>query len=68
MVMHPYIAKHIVESRIDDLRRAAAGTPSVRPATDDDARRSPDATVLPRRARLFPRRKRAFAQASEPCT
>jgi hypothetical protein len=68
MVMHPYIAKHIVESRIDDLRRAAAGAPSARPAIDDDARSRPDATVLPRKVRLFPRRKRAFAQASEPCT
>jgi len=67
MVMHPYIAKHLAESRIDDLRRAAGGAPPS-PRTDDDASRRLEARTLPLILRLSPRRKRAFEQASEPCT
>ncbi len=68
MVMHPYIAKHLVETRIDDLRRAAAGASPDRPASDDDASRRPEARVLQLTVRPFTRRKRAFEQASGPCT
>jgi hypothetical protein len=68
MVMHPYIAKHIVESRIDDLRRAAGGSPAARRPDDDDASHRPKARVLPLAVRLFQRRKPALEQASEPCT
>jgi hypothetical protein len=68
MVMHPYIAKHIAESRIDDFRRAAGGAPSARREDDDDALHRPRARVLPLVVRLFPRRKRVIEQASEPCT
>jgi len=67
MAMHPYIAKHLVESRIDDLRRAAGGAPPQRPA-DDAASHRPDARVVPLALRPFVRAKRALAEASEPCT
>ena len=65
--MHPYIAKHIAESRIDDLRRAAGGAPPTRRADDKHALRRPEAKVSRLMVRLSPRRKRAFERASEPC-
>jgi hypothetical protein len=68
MVMNPYIAKHIVESHIDDLRRAAAGAPPMRRADEDDALRRPRAKAVPLAVRLSPWRRRAFEQASEQCT
>jgi len=68
MVTNHYIAKRLVESRIDDLRRAAGGAPAARPSTDDTLRR-PDARVVPLNfRRRFARPKRTLAQASEPCT
>jgi hypothetical protein len=67
MVMHPYIAKHLVESRVEDLRRAAGGASPQRPA-DDAAARRPDARAVPFALRPFARAKRALAEASEPCT
>jgi hypothetical protein len=68
MVMHPYIAKHIVDSRIDDLRRAAGDAPPARRADDDHAVRRPEAKASWLTVRLSPWRKRAFERASEPCT
>ena len=67
MVMHQYIAKHLVESHVDDLRRAAGGSPSARPA-DSDAVPRPDARVRLLRVLPFARAKRTLAQASGPCS
>jgi hypothetical protein len=67
MVMHPYIAKHIVESHVDDLRRAAGGSASSRPA-DAGALPRPDTRVRLLKVRPFARAKRSLAQASGPCT
>jgi len=66
MLMHPYIAKRIVMSHIDDLHRAAGGPPPVRTANEDRLR-WPNARLAPlRRPSLRP--KPTLAQASEPCT
>ncbi|HUA71676.1 MAG TPA: hypothetical protein VMA96_11350 [Solirubrobacteraceae bacterium] len=67
MVMHPYIAKHLVESHVDDLRRAAGGSPLARPA-DTGAPPRPDARVRLLKFRPFGRAKRTLAQASGPCS
>jgi hypothetical protein len=66
MLINPYIAKLIVESRIDDLRRSAGGAPPSRPA-DEDAEPRAEKTGVPVSVRPFPRLRRAFARASEPC-
>jgi hypothetical protein len=67
MLMHPYIAKRIVKSHIDDLHRAAGSPPPVRTATEDQLR-TPDARPAPLTKRPALRPKPTLAQASEPCT
>ena len=66
MINHPYIAKLLVEARIDELRRDAVRRPPSQPADDDASRRSEE-TGAPVSPRTVPGRRPALAPASDPC-